>query len=139
MKNSLLLLVLFISLCTTANSQKSHVDILNVTGVWVGVNYASQVGGGKTPSAITVTFVQQGNIITGEYTVATGVAGVGSGHMTGNNTFIMQWVNTTPSCPGSYENEYTISGNNDSEISWTFTGKDCLGYENGHRSATKNE
>ncbi len=107
--------------------------IRSVSGNWVGVNYASKV---KGPSKVNINFTQTGNTITGDYWAETGVAGKGQGKMTGNTTFHMDWINTTTSCPGTYSNEYTINGN---QITWVFTGKDCLGEEKGHGYAYRSE
>jgi len=104
---------------------------VNVSGNWVGVNYTSQVQG---PSEVKLHLSQAGENIAGSYWAATGVAGNGKGSMTGVNTFHIDWVNTTKSCPGTYSNDYIINGN---QITWTFTGKDCLGVEQGHGYATR--
>ena len=127
MKNILSILSVLIALGSSAYAGSN----VNVSGNWVGVNYTSQVSG---PSKVTLNLTQTGQNITGTYWAATGVAGKGIGAMTGSNTFHMNWVNTTKSCPGKYSNNYIINGN---QLTWTFTGKDCLGKEIGHGYATR--
>jgi len=117
----------FITLGAYANASNQ----VNVSGKWVGLNYASQVEG---PSKVKLNLSQVGQNITGIYLASTGVAGKGKGSMTGNNTFHIDWVNTTKSCPGQYSNDYTINGD---KIKWIFTGKDCLGKETGHGHAKR--
>jgi len=127
LKNILSILSVLIALGSSAYAGSN----VNVSGNWVGVNYASQVSG---PSKVKLYLTQVGKNITGTYWAATGVAGNGKGVMTGSNTFHMNWVNTTKSCPGKYSDDYIINKN---QLTWTFTGRDCLGKETGHGYAKR--
>lgn len=124
--------LLFITLLSFGLSAYAG-EKVSVSGKWVGVNYTSQVEG---PAKVVVNLSQNGNKITGDYWASTGVAGKGAGKMTSDTTFHMDWVNTTSSCPGTYSNDYTIKGD---QITWVFTGKDCLGKEEGHGYARRSK
>ncbi len=108
-------------------------DAVNVSGHYKGVNYTSEVPG---PNNVIINLTQEDNSpnIIGYYWIDTGVGGKGVGTMTGANTFHIDWVNTTQNCKGSYSNDYIINGD---QITWTFSGKDCLGIEKGHGYASK--
>lgn len=103
----------------------------NVSGVWQGVNYTSQLPG---PHKVVLSLNQSGSSVSGTFSVATGVYGTGQGQITGSKTMTMYWTNTTPSCPGNYQNSYVVSGNT---MTWTFTGQDCLGQEQGRGNAKR--
>jgi hypothetical protein len=103
----------------------------NVSGVWQGVNYTSQLPG---PHKVTLSLNQSGSSVSGSFWVATGVYGTGQGQITGPNTMTIYWTNATPSCPGNYQNSYIVSGNS---MTWTFTGQDCLGPEQGKGNAKR--
>jgi hypothetical protein len=112
-------------------SPQARAQGLNVSGVWQGVNYASKVPG---PHKVVLTFNQSGPAVIGSFWVATGVYGVGQGQITGPNSMTMSWTNTSPSCQGNYQNSYVVSGN---AMTWTFTGQDCLGPEQGKGAAKR--
>jgi hypothetical protein len=76
---------------------------------------------------------QEGAKVTGTYCVTTGVCGKGEGTISGSH-MVIDWKNTTPSCPGEYHNTYLVA---EDQIIWKFTGKDCLGPEDGHGYAKK--
>lgn len=99
--------------------------VINVTGIWTGVNYTSKVPG---PHAVKLVFKQDGSKVTGTYCVETGVCGKGEGTISGSKMEI-RWKNTTPSCPGEYLNKYLVS---EDQMMWKFSGEDCLGSEEGH-------
>jgi hypothetical protein len=104
---------------------------LNVSGVWQGVNYTSKVPG---PHKVVLSLLQNGSAVSGNYWVATGVYGTGQGQITGPKTMTISWTNTSPNCPGTYQNSYVVSGN---VMTWTFTGDDCLGPEVGKGNAKR--
>lgn len=106
-------------------------QMLNVTGVWQGVNYTSQVPG---PHKVVLSLSQTGQQVIGYYWVSTGVYGTGQGLITSPNSMTMTWTNTSPDCPGTYNNLYIVTGN---KMTWSFTGNDCLGIETGYGNATR--
>lgn len=114
-----------------AMGTQAHAQGLNVSGVWQGVNYTSQVPG---PHKVVLTLNQAGTAVVGAFWVDTGVSGTGQGQITGPNSMTMSWTNTTPQCPGSYQNSYQVTG---SSMTWTFTGQDCLGQEQGKGNAKR--
>lgn len=103
---------------------------INVSGVWEGVNYTNQIPG---PHVVQLVLRQEGNKVTGSYRISTGASGTGEGTVSGSSMEIF-WKNTPPSCPGEYRNKYLIS---EDQIMWKFSGKDCLGQEEGHGYAAK--
>ncbi|MGZ3881432.1 MAG: hypothetical protein ACXVBF_08860 [Flavisolibacter sp.] len=103
----------------------------NVTGSWSGAYYASQV---KGPAQVSFTLTQTGTVVKGEYKSSTGVAGVGEGTINGQIMHI-DWTNTT-SCSGKYSNDYQITPDYN-HMTWTFTGVDCAGKEEGNGSADR--
>lgn len=121
---SLGLSVLFISSSVIANP-------VNVSGRWVGVNYASKI---KGPTQVTMTLNQTDQMIMGKYLAATGVAKEGKGMKNSPTTFKIRWRNTAPKCPGKYVYEYTLNGD---QLTWMFVGEDCLGIEKGHGYAKR--
>ncbi len=102
----------------------------DVSGVYVGTYTATQVPG---ELKIVLTFRQDGTMLNGTYTASTGVSGVGSGVLS-NNIAKMAWKNTTLECPGSYNGIYTFVG---PTVTWTYSGKDCLGPEEGKGQAKR--
>lgn len=134
MKRTLLILTLT-TLCLSATpgcawAEDGKEIAVNVTGTWTGVNYTSKVPG---PHAVKLIFKQQGSKVTGSYCVSTGVCGKGEGKISGSR-MEMQWKNVTPSCPGEYRNEYLVA---EDQMTWKFSGQDCLGSEKGHGYAKK--
>lgn len=100
------------------------------SGVYVGTYTASQAPG---EHKISLTFKQSGTSIQGAYITSTGVAGICFGVLS-SNVAQMYCQNTTPSCPGTYKGPYTFSTSN---VTWTYTGQDCLGDEQGKGAAQK--
>lgn len=120
-----------IGLCTLFVSSTAIANPMNVSGRWVGVNYASKI---KGPTNITMTLKQNENMVMGKYLAATGVSKVGEGMKTNPMTFKIKWKNTAPKCPGKYIYEYTLNGE---QLTWMFVGEDCLGIEKGHGYAKR--
>jgi hypothetical protein len=100
-------------------------------GYWQGYNTASQIPGRRFPTSFVLN--QSGNNVTGGFVTASGVYGTGTGTVSGSTATIV-WTNTSPQCPGTYRNSYTIMG---STMTWTYTGQDCLGTESGSGRATR--
>ncbi|WP_299495609.1 hypothetical protein [uncultured Shewanella sp.] len=121
---SLGLSILFVSSSVIANP-------VNVSGRWVGVNYASKI---KGPTQVTMTLKQTDQMVMGKYLAATGVAKEGKGMKTTPKTFKIRWRNTALKCPGKYVYEYTLNGD---QLTWMFVGEDCLGIEKGHGYAKR--
>ncbi len=112
-------------LCTAASALAQ-----NYSGVYSGTYTASQAPG---QHSVTLTFSQTGTTMDGKYATSTGVAGTCSGTLSGNTAYLY-CHNTTSSCPGDYQGPYTFSA---SGVTWTYTGYDCLGYEEGKGVAYK--
>lgn len=102
----------------------------NYSGTYVGTYTAS---GAPGQHQVTLGFTQSGQSMSGTYKTSTGVAGNCSGWLTGN-VAQMSCYNTTPTCPGDYFGPYTFSP---SAVSWTYTGIDCRGPEQGTGRAKK--
>ena len=102
-----------------------------VAGYYRGINTASQLPGAKVPVSLVIN--QKGPAVTGGYVAASGVYGTGAGSFSGAQG-TMTWTNSTPSCPGTYTNSYTLVG---TTLSWTYTGQDCLGPETGSGTAVR--
>jgi hypothetical protein len=100
-------------------------------GYWQGSNTASQVPGRRFPTSFVLN--QSGNAVTGGFVTASGVYGTGTGTVSGSTATIV-WTNTSPQCPGTYRNSYRITG---STMTWTYSGRDCLGDESGSGQATR--
>lgn len=101
----------------------------SVSGVWEGTNYASKVSG---PAKVILILGQDGSAVQGAYSASTGVFGFGQGTVSGS-TMTIQWTNRSQ-CKGTYTTNYQLSGNS---MTWTFTGQDCLGDEQGYGNATR--
>lgn len=101
----------------------------NVSGVYVGTYTASKLPGETLH--IVLTFYQAGTSLRGHYTTSSGVAGDGWGVLS-NSTAQMAWQNTTRSCPGTYQGTYHFA---EPTVTWTYSGKDCLGDEKGKGQA----
>jgi len=102
----------------------------NYSGAYVGTYTASAAPG---PHKVHLNFTQSGAVMTGNYATSTGVGGVCDGWLTGN-VAQMFCYNTTPSCYGNYQGPYTFSP---AGVTWTYTGFDCLGAEQGAGKAEK--
>lgn len=102
-----------------------------ISGYWQGTYTASQIPHQSFP--ITLVFHQSGRIVTGGFVTSTGVYGSGTGSVSGSSVTIT-WRNSTPQCPGRYQGTYRISGNT---MTWSYTGRDCLGVERGSGSASR--
>lgn len=103
----------------------------DISGVWQGTNYSSKV---KGPAQVMLLLSQQPEGgVQGLYWATTGVAGNGKGKIDGT-TMTIEWTNTSPNCPGSYKNTYSVNGD---QLQWTFTGADCLGPQDGRGSANR--
>jgi hypothetical protein len=112
---------------------------VDVTGTWEGINYTSQVSGQR---GMKLFLTQKGKTVSGSYSGKTGVIGKGMGLVSGLYMEI-QWENTPrpndkKKCEGKYKNRYLIS-EDQTQLVWVFTGKDCLGEEKGYGYATKVE
>ena len=105
----------------------------DVSGVYVGTYTATQVPG---EIQIVLVFRQSGTTLDGQYHTASGVDGVGHGILS-NGTANMDWTNTTQSCPGTSpgttQGPYTFANQ---AVTWTYSGKDCVGDESGAGKAT---
>jgi hypothetical protein len=88
----------------------------------------------KGARKVVLNLNQSGFAVSGTFWVATGVYGTGQGQITGPNSMTIYWTNTSPNCFGSYQNAYAVSGN---AMTWTFTGQDCLGSEQGYGNARR--
>jgi hypothetical protein len=73
------------------------------------------------------------NVMIASYATSSGVAGSCNGTVS-SNVAIMTCRNSTASCPGTYRDRYVFSGN---VVTWTYSGRDCLGNETGKGTATK--
>jgi hypothetical protein len=102
----------------------------NYSGAYVGSYTASAAPG---PHRVTLNFTQSGSAMSGKYATSTGVGGLCDGFLVGS---VAQMVchNTTPGCYGNYQGPYTFSP---SGVTWTYTGYDCLGFEQGAGKAVK--
>ena len=102
----------------------------NYSGAYVGSYTASRAPG---PHRVKLNFTQTGSAMTGNYATTTGVGGLCNGFLVGN-VAQMFCYNTTPSCYGDYQGPYTFSPVG---VTWTYTGIDCLGVEQGAGKAVK--
>jgi hypothetical protein len=102
----------------------------NYSGAYVGTYTASAAPG---VHQISLGFSQNGQSMSGGYKASTGVAGVCNGWLNGN-VAQMSCYNTTPSCPGNYFGPYTFSAGG---VTWTYSGLDCRGPEQGAGKAVK--
>ena len=102
------------------------------TGNYNGTYTASQLPGQTLRIGIYFKQLNQ-NTMTAQYATSSGVFGTCNGFVNGN-VATMTCTNATPTCPGTYRDRYTFSGNN---VTWTYAGRDCLGNETGNGSATK--
>ena len=102
----------------------------NYSGAYVGSYTASAAPG---PHRVKLNFTQTGSAMTGNYVTSTGVGGLCNGFLVGN-VAQMFCYNTTPSCYGDYQGPYTFSP---AGVTWTYTGLDCLGVEQGAGKAVK--
>lgn len=107
-----------------------HADV-DISGEWKGTYTVTQVSG---PVKFTAVFYQaEDGTVTGTYATGTGVYGTGTGKVV-DGKVVMDWTNTTPSCPGYYRNVYTLDGDS---MTFTVNGYDCLGPEKGTGSAKR--
>lgn len=102
----------------------------NYSGAYVGSYTASAAPG---QHRITLSFTQTGSAMSGKYATSTGVGGQCDGFLVGNVAQLF-CRNTTPSCYGNYQGPYTFSPGG---VTWTYTGYDCLGPEQGAGKAVK--
>ena len=128
---------------TPASSE--HEDI---SGVWRG-SYTSD----KIPQPVSVVLMFQqlttrefeasrrgtgpsniaGEAVVGVYKSEDGAIGTIAGSIDGSSVALTA-TQTTPTCPGSFELQGTLVGD---EFSWQFDGQDCLGDEKGQGSAKR--
>ncbi|NER19562.1 MAG: hypothetical protein F6J96_02155 [Symploca sp. SIO1C2] len=127
----------------------AHASEVDINGHWEGDYFVSQVKGKLNHVAFYLEQSDDGKV-KGKYDASTGVHGSGEGYIVDNLMF-MRWTNTVPPktstvpssktshrpCPGKYDAIYTIASN--TSISWSFTGRDCLGKEVGYALAVKGE
>ena len=98
-------------------------------GTWNGTYVSNLV----QPTTVTLIFQQRGTTVTGTYLTRNGAQGVIYGPSGTGPSATLKATQTTPTCPGTFTMQTTVSGN---RLSWTFVGHDCLGNENGKGTAT---
>jgi hypothetical protein len=102
------------------------------SGNYVGTYTASKLPGQTLH--IGLYFHQtQPSLMLAAYATSSGVAGQCTGPVQGNKAYLT-CINTTPSCKGTYRGTYVFSGDN---VTWTYSGTDCLGNETGKGMASK--
>lgn len=103
-------------------------NVENITGTWHGTYSATHIA----TTSITFTLVQNGTTLSGTFFASNGASGNMQGTIDGSS--ISFSMTATSSCPGTYNGTATVSEN---MMNANFSGTDCLGYETGHASATK--
>ena len=102
------------------------------TGSYVGTYTASKLPGQQI--TIWLYFRQSHpTTMTGSYNTGSGVSGICQGPVSGNVANLI-CRNVTPSCPGTYRGRYTFSSTG---VTWTYSGRDCLGNETGAGAANR--
>lgn len=102
----------------------------------VGGPYAGTYTFNGTEARMALLFAQAGTTIQGSYYTSSGVYGIGEGSISSDNVATIYWINTSPNCPGGYQGTYTFG---DGTVTWTYTGNDCGGDEEGTGQATRTE
>ena len=113
-------------------SSTPGMDLDEVAGTYIGTYTATHAPG---ENRIVFDIKHVGSSLTSSYETATGIHGVSNGNISGNvGTTTSQ--NTSLNCPGSFQNSYIFHPQTHT-LTWTFSGDDCLGHEEGQGQATR--
>jgi hypothetical protein len=113
-------------------SSTPGLDLDEVAGTYVGTYTGTHAPG---ENRIVIDIKHVGSSLTSSYETGTGVRGVSNGNISGNvGTTTTQ--NTSPNCPGTFQNSYIFYPQTHT-LTWTFSGDDCLGHEEGQGQATR--
>lgn len=108
----------------------SDVDRQDISGTYVGTYTGTHAPG---QNQIVIDILVDGSNFHSTYQTSTGVQGVSTGTISGN-VGISTSQNTSPNCPGTFKSSYIFYRQS---ITWTFSGNDCAGHEEGQGQATR--